>query len=621
MHNSRRSRTGCQACRQRKLKCDEDKPACGRCRKRGVACAPAETSIFRVHQLSNRVAAAAASVDSGTILPAEVVYSPRRGTHREVEFVQVIQPGPAYHEESVSSVGSPDFMMSDGSCPGYEEQIARQFESDLSPSLRSPTPLPPAHEQTTSGTSGQSQILITASPAQTESSRLHLETAEGLGETSIQLLYYFKEVPSKWMDLFDLTAYFTFVVPRLAATRPLLLDASCALASKHIDRILHSATGRPETASPHFRSEYWKANLHTKNWKYVSATYYDEAIRLLMKSIGNIEVTGHTESEEMLAAIAILCMYELLDPPGPEWEAHLSALPLLETTPTRILGSPTFSTARKLIKRPIFWNFVRQDSLHAFINQTHTRLNLENVDLWRETGLHISDDGLLLASCPPSDDEASGPDLNEDLASHSLFWLFGKIINYIAQSEAQRIESTPYWERLHLELRTWYSSLHATFHSFVRTPLQETPGRSAADSHASYEKISYAIPTCASAIQNYHMSCILLLAHRPSHTSTPRTSITQRMQFYRAMQKQITYHSHEIIGISLGNHPESVRVQSVQPLFVAGQCLFELEERDMVLDLLKAIEQDLGWATNYRAQELIGQWSYSLGEGLTPLGL
>jgi hypothetical protein len=93
------------------------------------------------------------------------------------------------------------------------------------------------------------------------------------------------------------------------------------------------------------------------------------------------------------------------------------------------------------------------------------------------------------------------------------------------------------------------------------------------------------------------------------------------MQFYRAMQKQITYHSHEIIGISLGNHPESVRVQSVQPLFVAGQCLFELEERDMVLDLLKAIEQDLGWATNYRAQELIGQWSYSLGEGLTPLGL
>jgi hypothetical protein len=115
-----------------------------------------------------------------------------------VEFVQVIQPGPAYHEKSLSSVGSPDFMMSDGSCPGYEEQIARQFESDLSPSLRSPTPLPPAHEQATSRTSSQSQILITASPAETESSRLHLETAEGLGETSIQLLYYFKEVPSKW---------------------------------------------------------------------------------------------------------------------------------------------------------------------------------------------------------------------------------------------------------------------------------------------------------------------------------------------------------------------------------------------------------------------------------------
>jgi hypothetical protein len=182
------------------------------------------------------------------------------------------------------------------------------------------------------------------------------------------------------MDLFDVTGYFTFYVPRLAATRPLLMNSSCALASKHLDRIMPSLESNPGQTLQHLKTDFWRANLRTQNWRYESVAYYNQAIQLLMHSISNLGTTEylthiqHSASEETLAAIAILCMYELLDPPGPEWEAHLSALPLLETAPTQILSAESPSpTTTKLFKRSIFWNFVRQDSLYAckFTSITH----------------------------------------------------------------------------------------------------------------------------------------------------------------------------------------------------------------------------------------------------------
>lgn len=177
---------------------------------------------------------------------------------------------------------------------------------------------------------------------------------------------------SSRMDLYDVTAYFTFYVPRLAATRPLLRSACCALASKHIRRLLESRGSGLDARLPYLGSDFWRRNLTTRNWNYESAAYYDDAIRLLMDEITRLTSLSETSSnrrhrsEEALAAIAILCVYELLDAPGPEWSAHMSALPLLETAPAQILDtlSPQ-PLPRGSSKRSIFWNFVRQDYLYA----------------------------------------------------------------------------------------------------------------------------------------------------------------------------------------------------------------------------------------------------------------
>ncbi|KIW26099.1 uncharacterized protein PV07_09226 [Cladophialophora immunda] len=48
-----RSRTGCQTCRARKLKCDEAKPICGQCLKSHRDCVRSEPITFRHHQNSS----------------------------------------------------------------------------------------------------------------------------------------------------------------------------------------------------------------------------------------------------------------------------------------------------------------------------------------------------------------------------------------------------------------------------------------------------------------------------------------------------------------------------------------------------------------------------------------
>ena len=54
--------------------------------------------------------------------------------------------------------------------------------------------------------------------------------------------------------------------------------------------------------------------------------------------------------------------------------------------------------------------------------------------------------------------------------------------------------------------------------------------------------------------------------------------------------------------------PESVRVHSLQPLFVAGQCFSSFYARRIVLDLLVRVEKDLGWASTYYVDKLREEW-------------
>lgn len=160
------------------------------------------------------------------------------------------------------------------------------------------------------------------------------------------------------MDIFDTGSYFSCKVPVIAATKPLLKSAVCAVSAKHLDRL-----SRAETSS----ENSFHASRYAVDWHYQSAKHYGEAINHLKNAVDlRAYENDLSDKEDMLAAVAILCIYELMDAPDTAWRAHLKALPLFDpkSDPFAAPSSPVV-IPRTAIQGPIFWSLARQDLLCA----------------------------------------------------------------------------------------------------------------------------------------------------------------------------------------------------------------------------------------------------------------
>lgn len=219
--------------------------------------------------------------------------------------------------------------------------------------------------------------------------------------------------------------------------------------------------------------------------------------------------------------------------------------------------------------------------------------------------------------------------MREDMISNALIWLMSKIINFLASGDSidnvfpqdrlspngilgiNQMLLLERWKELEKELDIWYKGLPDTFKPCARLP-PVTNGSYPVDSQrALFSEIWYSIPMCASTMQSYHMARTILLLNRPHESTARRSTVSDRLHSYRTIEREVRYHSHEICGIALGRPEGSVRIHQVQPLFVAGQCLTEARERRIILDLLRGIESDLGWATDYRVRQLLKEWGWN----------
>lgn len=216
------------------------------------------------------------------------------------------------------------------------------------------------------------------------------------------------------MDLFDLGSYFASYVPVKAVTDPLLKYSACAYAAKQLGRVKGPKGHASSAFSRRASTNIWP-DPERVDWYFLGAEYYDKAIELLMKALKHdgqapplntaegLEQWQATElchdaehghsykrrrrseksrlssahSDEVLAATAILSVYEFLDATGPAWNRHLSGVKsLLDIAETGIMPlehvSPdgtSLAPARKhgfsKSRRATFWNFARQDYLSA----------------------------------------------------------------------------------------------------------------------------------------------------------------------------------------------------------------------------------------------------------------
>lgn len=218
--------------------------------------------------------------------------------------------------------------------------------------------------------------------------------------------------------------------------------------------------------------------------------------------------------------------------------------------------------------------------------------------------------------------------MREDMICNALIWLMSKIINFLALGDSidtvypqdkesptglygvNQMTLLERWGELEKELDIWHKGLPVTFSPSARLP-PVTDGSVPFDSsRAIFSEIWYSMPMCASTMQSYHMARILLLVNKPHESTARQTTVTNRLTSYRTIDAEVRRHSFEICGIALGRPEGSVRIHQVQPLFVAGQCMRGNRERQIVLDILRSIESDLGWATDYRVKKLLKDWDW-----------
>ncbi|KAI6831618.1 hypothetical protein KC340_g7520 [Hortaea werneckii] len=497
------------------------------------------------------------------------------------------------------------------------------------------------------------------------------------------LLRDYSERAGTWMDLFDLNLFFATKVPVLAVRCPLLLYSCVALSAKSLARVngRKPVMGGQITIGRQSRLEYWPGPaLDTEGWVRKAREYYDLAVSLLRQALAGATrpptsslpedaspqtviaaqaaPLPTTDSDELVAATAILCVYEFLDASGSEWSRHLDgAKTLFEVAKDKMmplavpssmadnftyhLSGPVnqLSPAARLTqgRKAVFWNFSRQDMLSAFINNTSTRLDTSDLAMWRNAGLKLTPEGLVCPSNPDHPEYTPENAMPEDLICNALIWLLMKLVNFISAGDdlpegisplglgVRQRELLEYWEGLDRQLRVWYEGLPDTFHSAAVRPAEVKGGIA--------EKW-FPRPMCASIMQSYHFARIQLLHNKP-HMSTavpfsardcaltgshpsPGISLAARHASYASILQLSRSHAKEIVAIGVGRSDEGTRIHSVQPLWTAGLVLGISDDEEVseetegwrrsIISQLRGIERDMGWAAEYRVESLLDLW-------------
>jgi hypothetical protein len=242
--------------------------------------------------------------------------------------------------------------------------------------------------------------------------------------------------------------------------------------------------------------------------------------------------------------------------------------------------------------------------------------------MWKEAGLLIDEHGFIVQNNTTESGYSEGDMMKEDLICNTLVWLMAKLVNFMAAGDdigafghswagVRQQTLLDYWRTIEHQFQMWHDGLPITFQPCARVDPAATSGRTTyGELETPFSEVWYSIPMCASTMQSYHMSQIQMLMNKPHESTQGRTTVCARLSSYQSVLAACQAHSREIVGISLGRSDEAVRIHSVQPLFTAGQCLSDPRERQVVISLLRDIETDIGWATEYRVKQLIEQWQW-----------
>ncbi|CAM1509755.1 Fc.00g000900.m01.CDS01 [Cosmosporella sp. VM-42] len=469
-------------CRTRRIKCDEEKPVCGCCRRKGTECKQPD---FIVHdKLSTAPNATEPNQDEGEM-----------------------------DQERTSSSAIHD--------PESTYDVFRQAQSTTFPAPRGEPQ-----------TFDLPDIVIT--------------------EQAVDLLRIFQNGIGPWMEVFDHSFSFSWQAVRLALSSELLLNSICALAAKQMSLINERSF-----------------------WEPVAARYYGESLVLLIQSLNQAE----TPHDVVLTATVILCSYELLANPGPDYRKHMSgATTLIQTRGILVEGTD--------LERANFWCYARQDVAVSVTHEFPTQI-------------------------PPHQWIAAlrNDKTKDEVAACHILWLLARVLElrFAPMQDSlpdARIEGL---RGVSAEMDQWWDGLPATSRGV-------TTGKPSDDG---LTKLWFCVPSAAAGMLYFNMAKILFLEAMIETSSGFESGAGEspdRPVDIEEEYEKLRCHARSISSICFSpGLPDSVIVIAVNPLFYAARYAPSLSLKARIWAFLDDIEVRLGFYTTDRVKQLQTEFEAGIG--------
>ncbi|KIV88819.1 hypothetical protein PV10_08457 [Exophiala mesophila] len=357
---------------------------------------------------------------------------------------------------------------------------------------------------------------------------------------------YLEEI-APWLDMFDNSKHWQTTIAQMALRVDCLQFSLLALSARQQERKSLSRS-------------------HTE-----SLNLYQEAIRL-------ITVQLPTLYTEVIAAVILLCVLEMMSSSPRAWAKHLDGCAmLLEVAGINgVVGG---------VREVLFWTFARMDVYKAFISDTVTSLPTNR---WFISTDSMSAAVRLFKGKPGSD----------SYANYAIFLCAG-VVNILSNKESTPLQAehsasgtfVSRWRALFELHEGWYNDRPDDMKPLINLLVEDEE-----ETQSMFSTILFSTPAGISGNQVYHASMILLLQHKPKEIRLPRSPRT------------MLWHARQICGISLSNSDHGALVNALQPIWIAGKLMSYRREHKVILDLLKFIEEETGWATSWRAEDLKEFW-------------
>ncbi|PMD15758.1 hypothetical protein NA56DRAFT_649841 [Hyaloscypha hepaticicola] len=584
---SKRGRRGCLTCRQRHLKCDEEKPRCGRCRRTSRECVPDDLVTFRSGQ---RVAARAhlGSAEHVDVFPKEHKWVETPGTLsfiNETSEMMAEYRRPQTQTESTNGNNTPSALPERTPSPiptpaqdiihfpqsSNASQDLQDFPNGSANVRLSLTPPQSSH----SGSSYQPFVTspISTSNPNPQTVPIHIRDllqADDQSDDAFDpilnnaplelygprmelpfkvahealLFQHYMEHLAPLLDITDIQRHFGVDVPERALSCPVLLNALLAFSARHLSRT----------------SDYDPA---------IADYYHQKCVRLLIPMLDQKELVA---DETLFAAAVILRAFEETD------ESNIEGGPEPHLTGTSVFANAQleFCTWGGL-GHAAFWVFVRQDIYMSLLSQRPLKVDLKG---W-EDRLSFN-----LGFDPTSD----------CTWANRMIWIVAEIVAFCFGDKTGKN-----WEAPRMKTERWNLCRPKSFDPILYHPREK-------NSRRLFPEIRLGHPWHVTGMQYYYIAKLFLAVYNPD---IPKIGLGYQRQ-RRAIAEEVLQNAEAVCGIAFSSSLVAARLTACVSMIACGPWFIEREreQQEMLLQMLRRAEVENAWPTSYLTQGLMGEWAW-----------